>query len=110
MCNCKAVLLICCIDYSDGEKYIISVSDSECKLPTCIVSKDIEEEISQLFTDTMSYSRDWINTKLVKAEKKEDAVVLYYFFKVPKTESQNWVKTSIASVIYPNIREIFLYV
>lgn len=110
MYNCQIVLVICSVDYNKGEKYVISLSDSEFILPTKTILNSIDEDISSLFFSTMSYHSNWLNNKIVKAENNEGTIQIYYLFKVPKTDTENWTKTSIVSLIYPNLREIFLYV
>lgn len=110
MYNCQIVLIICSVDYNDAEKYVLSLSDSELILPTKPISENIDEDLSSLFFSTMSYHSDWLNNKIVKAENNKGEIKIYYLFKVPKTDTENWIKTSTASLIYSNLREIFLYV
>ena len=89
---------------------MLSVSSSELILPKKSISQNIDEDISSLFFSIMSYHSDWLSHKIVKAEKDKETVKIYYLFKTMKTDTENWIKTSTASIIYPNLREIFLYV
>lgn len=111
MYKCQLILAICTIDYDTGETYVLTQDSKNFELPNIYLESSVDEDLSALFYDTLGYSMDWIHLKPVKVVSEQNLVKIIYFGKIPKTDNNKlWVKTSVASIIDPTLREIFLHV